>query len=164
MFGIMRKIHILPIFVILAFVISSSVPQVYALPSITVTPTSGPVSSIITVSGKGFISEEKNTVYVFFDNKRVDSVSVASDGSFSIRFPVPIATLGLHTISISDSPIRTGGVFLLASTHFTVISASITHTAIPEFPFSFSLVIIFVAVTAVYLVIRQKMTVNLKPF
>ena len=160
----MRKIQILPIFVVLAFVISFSVPQVYAMPSITVTPSSGPTGSTITVSGKGFIAEEKNTVYVFFDNRLVDSVSVSKTGSFSVVFPVPItATLGLHTISISDSPISRSGVFLLASTHFTVIpKAPITHTSIPEFPFSFSLVIIFVAVTAVYLGIRQKMIPGFK--
>jgi len=39
-----------------------------------------------------------------------------------------------------------------------------TCTSIPEFPFSFSLVIIFVAVTAVYLSIRQKMMPNFKRF
>src|SRR2546421_7938648 len=161
MFSKLRKIHILPIFVILAFVISSSVPEVYATPSITVTPTSGPVSSTITVSGSGFIAEERNTVYVFFDNKLVDSVTVSRSGSFSVVFPVPITGLGLHTISISDSPISPNGVFLLASTHYTVIpKTTITHTSIPEFPFSFNIVFIFVAVTAVYLVIRQKMTVN----
>src|SRR5256885_16595687 len=165
MYNRMRKIHILPIFVVLAFAISSSIPQVYATPSITLNPTSGPFSSTITVSGNGFIAEERNTVYVFFDNKLVDSVTVSSIGSFSVVFPVPITGLGLHTISISDSPISPNAVFLLASTHYTVIpKAIITHTPIPEFPFSFSMVIIFVAVTAVYLVIRQKMTVNLRPF
>ena len=35
---------------------------------------------------------------------------------------------------------------------------------VPEFPFSFSMVIMFVAVTAVYLVIRQKMTQTLSAF
>ncbi|HET6458985.1 MAG TPA: hypothetical protein VFG24_08925, partial [Nitrosopumilaceae archaeon] len=103
--------------------------------------------------------EKLNTVYVFFDNRLVDSVTVASDGSFSVGFPVPISALGSHTITISDNPLHTGGVFELASTHFTVKSASI-----PEFPFSFSLVIIFVAVTAVYLGIRQKMSATFKPF
>ncbi|HYL65716.1 MAG TPA: choice-of-anchor C family protein [Nitrosopumilaceae archaeon] len=39
-----------------------------------------------------------------------------------------------------------------------------SNTSIPEFPFSFSLVIIFVAVTAVYLGIRQKMIPGFKSF
>ncbi|HYL65690.1 MAG TPA: hypothetical protein VEU72_00900 [Nitrosopumilaceae archaeon] len=39
-----------------------------------------------------------------------------------------------------------------------------TCTSIPEFPFSFSLVIIFVAVAAVYMGIRQKMIPNFKRF
>jgi hypothetical protein len=41
---------------------------------------------------------------------------------------------------------------------------STTPPSIPEFPFSFSLVIIFVAVTAVYLSIRQKMIPSFKSF
>ena len=155
----MRKILVLPIFAVLAFAISISVPQVYATPSITLNPTSGHVGTTVTVSGNGFIAEEGSQVYVFFDNTEKDSVVVASDGTLSIHFPVPTATVGVHIVSISDNPASTGGTFLLASAQFTV-----TGPAIPEFPFSFSLVIIFVTVTAVYLVIRQKMAVNWKPF
>ena len=155
----MKKILVLPMFVVLAFAISISIPQVYATPSITLNPTSGPVGTTVTISGNGFIAEEGSTVYVFFDNTQKDSVTVASNGTLSIPFPVPTATVGVHTVSISDNPASTGGTFLLASAQFTV-----TATAIPEFPFSFSLVIIFVAVTAVYLVIRQKMAPNWKPF
>ena len=157
--GAMKKILVFPMFVFLAFAISISIPQVYATPSITLNPTSGPVGITVTISGNGFIAEEGNTVYVFFDNTQKDSVTVASDGTLSVPFPVPPASLGVHTISISDNAASTGGTFLLASAQFTV-----TSTAIPEFPFSFSMVIIFVAVTVVYLVIRQKTAVNLKPF
>ncbi|HYL65907.1 MAG TPA: hypothetical protein VEU72_01995, partial [Nitrosopumilaceae archaeon] len=42
--------------------------------------------------------------------------------------------------------------------------ATPSPTSIPEFPFSFSLVIIFLAVAAVYLSIRQKMIPNIKRF
>ncbi|GEM_PF-4718113 len=155
--GIMRKIHTLSIFAVLVFVISFSVPGVFAAPSLSPpSPLMGPVGSTVTISGIGFTAG--NTVYVFFDNTRVDSVSVASDGSINISFPVPSTTLGPHTISISDNP---NSINLLASTQFTVTSPP---PSIPEFPFSFSLVIIFVAVAAVYIVIRQKMTTNFKPF
>ncbi|HYL66703.1 MAG TPA: hypothetical protein VEU72_06080 [Nitrosopumilaceae archaeon] len=41
---------------------------------------------------------------------------------------------------------------------------STTPPSIPDFPFSFNLVIIFVAVAAVYMGIRQKMTTNFKHF
>jgi len=41
---------------------------------------------------------------------------------------------------------------------------TLSSQSIPEFPFSFSLVIIFVAVTAVYLGIRQKMMPNFRRF
>jgi len=157
--GVMKKILVFPMFVVLAFAISISIPQVYATPAITLNPTSGHVGITVTVSGNGFIAEEGQPVYVFFDNTQKDSVTVASDGTFTIGFAVPPASLGVHTISISDNPSSTGGTFLLASAQFTV-----TGPSIPEFPFSFSMVIIFVTVTAVYLVIRQKMAVNWKPF
>ena len=156
----MKKFHAISIFAILVFAISFSIHEVYAAPAITVTPSSGPVNSTATVSGHGFIAEAGFTVFVFFDNKLVDSVRVANDGSFTIAFPIPPSGLGSHTIYISLSPITHGGMFLLTSTSFTVTK----HVSIPEFPFSFNLVIIFVAVTAVYLAIRQKMTANLKPF
>jgi hypothetical protein len=156
----MKKIHAIPIFAILVFVISFSIHEVYALPSITLTPTSGLVNSPVTVSGSNFLAEKGNTVFVFFDHQLKEGVSVESDGSFTIGFQIPFAaTLGLHTISISDSASSPDDPFLLASAQFTV-----TSPAIPEFPFPFSLVIIFVAVTTVYLVIRQKMTTNFKPF
>jgi hypothetical protein len=41
---------------------------------------------------------------------------------------------------------------------------TLSSNTIPEFPFSYSLVIIFVAVAAVYLAIRQKMTIGFKRF
>ena len=41
---------------------------------------------------------------------------------------------------------------------------TLNSPSIPEFPFSFSLVIMFIAVTAVYLGIRQKMTMNFKRY
>ncbi|HYL66863.1 MAG TPA: hypothetical protein VEU72_06880 [Nitrosopumilaceae archaeon] len=44
------------------------------------------------------------------------------------------------------------------------VTADLGQTSIPDFPFPFSLVIIFGAVAAVYMGIRQKMTTNFKSF
>jgi len=53
------------------------------------------------------------------------------------------------------------GVVNLLDVHVT---ADLGQTSIPDFPFPFSLVIIFGAVAAVYMGIRQKMTTNFKRF
>ena len=153
----MRKIRTIPIFAVLAFVISFSVPEVYATPLITLSSSNSPVCCTVTILGTGFIAEEGLTVFIFVDGTYSDSVSVVSDGTFNITFPI---APGFHTISIS-ADVNNPTITLLASQTITVTPSS---TSIPEFPFSFSLVIIFVAVAAVYLVIRQKMTTNFRPF
>ena len=149
----MRKIRALPIFAVLVLITSFSIPEVYADGSITLSASGGE----LTVLGTGFIAEEGLTVFIFVDGTYSDSVSVVSDGTFNITFPI---APGFHTISIS-ADVNNPTITLLASQTITVTPSS---TSIPEFPFSFSLVIIFVAVAAVYLVIRQKMTTNFRPF
>jgi hypothetical protein len=56
---------------------------------------------------------------------------------------------------IGDPPVISG--------HGKLVDAC-NPTSIPEFPFSFSLVIMFVVVSVVYLGIRQKMMPNFKRF
>ncbi|HYL65687.1 MAG TPA: hypothetical protein VEU72_00885 [Nitrosopumilaceae archaeon] len=144
----MKKILVLPIFMVLVLAMSFSVHQVYAISSITLSSASGSVGSIVKISGTNFTPG--SVVYIFFDHTIKDSVTVASDGSIHITVPVVQTTLGAHTISVSDSPITVNSITFAP---FTVTP----KVSIPEFPFSFGLVIIFVAISAVYLSIRQKM-------
>ena len=164
----MKKIHI-PIFAVLVLVISFSIHDVYAAtPSITVSPPSVSVGGFLTVNGTGFTPGE---LFIFLDTlppafpfppPLVDHVTILADGTFSIAIPVlptttggPV-TPGPHIIYVSYSP---DGSVPLALASFTI-----TAPSIPEFPFSFNLVIMFVAVAAVYMVIRQKMTASFKRY
>ncbi|HYL65686.1 MAG TPA: hypothetical protein VEU72_00880 [Nitrosopumilaceae archaeon] len=149
-----ERILVLPMVVVLAFAVSFSVHQAYADGSITLSSSSNPCCRI-TISGNGFIAEEGQPVFVFSDGTQIDTVTVANDGTILITVGV---TSGTHTISIfkSNSPSDT----LLATAQITVPPP----ISIPEFPFSFSLVIIFVAISAVYLSIRQKMIPGFKSF
>ena len=150
----MRKIHTIPIFAVLVLVTSFSVPQVFAAPlSITLSPDPVMAGATITTTGTGFTPP---TVYLFVDGTFKDSVPVFPDGSIDIGIAAPQIS-GPHQISIRSEP----------TSLESIITASFTvngSPSIPEFPFSFSLVIIFVAVAAVYVAIRQKMTANFRPF
>src|SRR5205807_5552695 len=79
----------------------------------------------------------------------IDTINVGAnpDGiAFdSINGDIYVANGGSNTVSIIDG----SGVPPLLS-------------SIPEFPFSFNLVIIFVVAVTVYIAIRQKMTINFK--
>jgi hypothetical protein len=155
--GIMRKNHTLPIFAVLALAISFSVPGVYAQ-SITPTPTSGSVGQIITLSGSGLSSG--TTFFICVDSVSTQETVITDvNGAFvGKQFLVPPGVSGSTTINLSNNANCPGSIVSVA---FTVN----TSVSIPEFPFSFSLVIIFVAVAAVYIVIRQKMTTSFfKPF
>jgi len=154
----MRKIHTIPIFAVLVLVTSISIPEVYAT-SLTLNPTSGPPDSPVTISGNGFPANAN--LFIFFGDLRKDTVTVTSTSLINIGIPVPhTATIGTtYTICISADPNSCTNP--LASAQFQVTAGSIS---VPEFPFSFSMVIIFAAVAAVYVVIRQKMTTNFRPF
>jgi len=156
MSGLMKKIHSIPILAVLVIAISFSSHEVYGTsPSITVSPTSLSVGDTLTVSGSDFIPEK--TVYVFLDSQMGDHVVVAVDGSFIVSFPIPTSVEpGPHSITVSYN--SDGSNPLTLPVIITIIES------IPEFPFSFNLAIIFVAVAAVYLVIRQKMPTNFKRY
>jgi len=151
----MKKILAIPIFAALVVAMSFSVPEVYAA-SIVPSSLSVPLGGILPVSGTGFAPG--STIYIFLDGVNADSVLVDSSGSFNISFQVPTSIApGPQFLFASSDPITPSPISQL-------VPITITAPSIPEFPFSFSLVIIFVAVSAVYIAIRQKMIPNLKPF
>ncbi|HYL65906.1 MAG TPA: hypothetical protein VEU72_01990 [Nitrosopumilaceae archaeon] len=80
-------------------------------------------------------------------------------GSCSVVFTAGDEDLG----GIKISGAYNGDTDYYTSSGSTSITVN-TAADIPEFPFSFSLVIIFLAVAAVYLSIRQKMIPNIKRF
>ena len=112
-------------------------------PGETVTWTNTDSASHTVTSGKADNSTGNIVAAVF------DSSLLAPGKTFSHTFT--IADVGTINYFCQVHPWMTGQVI--------VASASI-----PEFPFSFSLVIIFVIVAAVYIGIRQKMMPNLKRF
>ncbi|HYL67455.1 MAG TPA: hypothetical protein VEU72_09950 [Nitrosopumilaceae archaeon] len=103
-----------------------------------------------------------------FDNfgPIINNGHVQNDGTFTNHSGITISNYGLIFTSYlfyNDGTITDycGGTF---SGNFFGSPAvnGCTPPSIPEFPFSFSLVIIFVAVAAVYMGIRQKMIPNFK--
>jgi len=154
----MRKIRTIPIFAVLVLITSFSIPGAYAATLNPPVPPSGSVGDSITLSGSGF-SSNTNIFVCFASTNAQETILTGFTGSFSKPFQIPPVSLGPTTISVTDNPNNCPGS--LASISFTVTPP----VSIPEFPFSFSLVIMFVAVAAVYLVIRQKMTTSFfKPF
>jgi len=122
---------ILPILlaVILSLSVSSTLvkPVLADSPSITLTPSSGPRGTLVSVTGSGFVPDATN-VTLAFDGTRVATYSHCpsgcTDGSGNLPgglVLLPIAsnaTLGPHKVTITDSAGNTG------SATFTVTSPS----------------------------------------
>jgi eukaryotic-like serine/threonine-protein kinase len=65
--------------------------------SITLSPTSGPAGSAVSVSGSGFKGRE--TVALYFDTSQVGSAQASAGGAFTAQITVPgAATPGSHTV------------------------------------------------------------------
>jgi hypothetical protein len=76
---------------------SNSVQRAQVNPVITLNPTSGPVTTLVTVTGNGFAPI--STVVITFDGSTVATVTSTSNGEFSTNFSVPLATSnGDHTV------------------------------------------------------------------
>ena len=64
--GQMRKIHTIPIFAVLVLITSISVPQVFAVPSLSPpSPLMGPAGTEVTTAGSGF--DAIKTLHIFFN-------------------------------------------------------------------------------------------------
>jgi hypothetical protein len=154
----------LSIVLVLAFAAVISVPGVYATSpgAFTINPTSGAAGTTINVSGTVCDKTAIPNIFIFFDNSfTTESAAVTSapttscpnGGAFNVNAaPGPSSTTTVNVSSAADSliPIAQGQVF------------TVNSNSIPDFPFSYSLVIMFVAVSAVYLVIRQRMATPFK--
>jgi len=68
--------------------------------SATLNPTTGDVSTQVTVSGTGFIVG--GTVTITYDDIKVATATVKTDGTFSVTFPAPASKYGDHNITATD--------------------------------------------------------------
>ncbi|HVH15521.1 MAG TPA: hypothetical protein VNA15_07375 [Candidatus Angelobacter sp.] len=91
-------------------------------PTLYVTPNTGPVGTLVTVTGKGFPTAQSynpifSTVAVTFDDMSIGSTTNAG-GSFTFAFNIPLAQAGVHWIKATDFATGTN-----ASTTFQVTAA-----------------------------------------
>jgi hypothetical protein len=145
----MKKVLVIPIFAVLVLAVFLSAHQVYA-----VTPLSLSLAASDTIQVSNNVPLPPGSYAIFVNGVFSDSVTANISGFFTKDIGVPASSTSItYTIDIranqfSIAPIDSfSGSILVPGT-----------VSIPEFPFPFSLVIIFVAITAVYLGIRQKMT------
>ncbi len=72
------------------------------LPKLTVSPTSGPVKTALTLTGTGYAANSGTTIY--FDDASVASTSSDAFGGFTItNFAIPATTSGSHVIRAQDA-------------------------------------------------------------
>ena len=66
----------------------------------TVSPASGPVGTIVTATGAGFMANV--TITINYDNAQVVTATTDSEGNFSTTFPALASSKGTHQITITD--------------------------------------------------------------
>ena len=116
-----RRLAVVIIFTLLLLVIPGT--PVLAAPMLNVSPTSGAVGTMVTVSGENFDSYKGDNIFIFFDDDEiiVSPITVPQTGSFSFDFNVPEgAEPGRHEIRAKS---ELGSTLALSS--FTVLKAQI---------------------------------------
>ncbi len=97
-------------------------------PVISISPTSGPPATNVTVTGSGFTANQ--TVQIYFDTTLVETVNASSTGTISTWFLVPDATAGTHNVKAYDVYTAT---WTPAKT-FTIPSPTITLSLTEGYP------------------------------
>ena len=70
-------------------------------PTISLNPSSGPVATLVTVTGNGF--DPFSTVVISFEGDTRDTVTSTSNGGFNATFNVPLtSSIGDHTVKASQ--------------------------------------------------------------
>jgi IPT/TIG domain len=84
---------------------SSASAKFTVVPSISVTPLSGPANSTVTITGNGFAANSPITIT--YDSKAIltnpPSIVTANDGTFTATFTVPNSYAGQHNLLAVDS-------------------------------------------------------------
>lgn len=91
-------------------------------PTLTTNPKSGPAGTLVTVTGKGFPTDQNYnpispTVAITFDDMFI-GFATNNGGSFTFTFDIPLAQAGLHNIKATDYTTGTN-----ASTTFELTAA-----------------------------------------
>ena len=112
----------------LAFFISASPIALAAGASIKLSPTSGPPTSKVTVSGTGFGASE--TVAITFDTTSVGAATTSSAGAFSQNITVPKSALpGNHTVKATGQTSKlTASAIFLVRTNWSMFGYNVQHT------------------------------------
>jgi hypothetical protein len=125
-----RFISLAVIMILLLAVFVPSLP-VLAAPVITLTPSSGAVGTVVTISGTVFDSYKGDSIHIFFDTTEIENspTVVPAEGAFSIDFTIPAnATPGQHWIEVRS---ETTSSSMLAKKDFIVDETALT-VATPE--------------------------------
>ncbi len=93
-------------------------------PSITLSPTTGPPGTAVTVSGAGFVPN--NPLTIKFNGAAVASGGYinGSGGFLGVRFSVPSAAYGTYTVLASDTSVSAQANFTVAPTTTIVLTVS----------------------------------------
>ncbi|MCX6011569.1 MAG: IPT/TIG domain-containing protein [Chloroflexi bacterium] len=88
-------------------------------PKITISPTSGAVGDIVTISGTGFAASSSITIY--FDSVSQTTTSTNSSGTFTATtFAVPSTSRGSHTVKAQDASSNQSTATFSVSTKITI--------------------------------------------
>jgi hypothetical protein len=68
------------------------------IPSITIDPSQGFVGTAISVTGRGFTSEEEEIEILYDDDVVKEKITADSDGSWTASFDAPASTTGSHDV------------------------------------------------------------------
>jgi len=90
--------------------------------NISLTPSSGPVNTTVTVTGMGFGYSSTAIVDIYFGNTFITGVAPAPDGSFVVNITVPSSDVGLVTVNATESKVGSASAnFMVTPTpQFTV--------------------------------------------
>ena len=120
------RIMVVAVLLCLCLVAIPATP-VMAAPLINLSPSSGAVGTMVTISGENWDSFKGDEVYIFFDNEEISAspIIVPQTGTFHLDFNIPEdATAGEHTIRVRAE----WGSTLVTST-FTVKEPEISLSA-----------------------------------
>ncbi len=79
----------------------------YAAPVITLTPSSGALGTVVTITGSVFDSFQGDEIKIFFDATEIETLVVPEGGAFSVDFTIPAETaVGPHDIVIRSATIQ----------------------------------------------------------
>ena len=105
----------------LLLVVMPSTPAL-AAPAIAVSPTSGAVGTVVTVTGTNFDSYKGDDIFLFFNSREITTspLVVPQTGSFSLNFYIPDSDPGGHWIRVKSELGST-----LAKGLFTILETEI---------------------------------------